>query len=322
MRKRHTSTGFPSVVKRKNGKKVVIWRWYEKGQDGKSRERWKTLGLASRFKSDASAQQEAERLSLGRPIEEGPRTLKELVDHWLDKECPATDEDPNERRAFSTRDNYRGYLRKWVKPRWGDQALDQVKAVVVESWLSSLKKDDGTALADGSKKKIRDLMHLLYEHAIRYEWTDRNPITSVRQSGVRQATPIRLSVDQLSQLIYGELKQRERVMVLLDFGTGLRRGELSGVRWEDICFEDKVLIPKRSIVKQRIGKVKTEASKKSIPLDDVLIEELLGWRQETPYPRQRLRFRQHKDERQTAVLDESDHAASHQASCCEKWDRN
>ena len=52
MRKRHTGTGFPSVVKRKNGKKVVIWRWYEKGQDGKSRERWKTLGLASRFKSD------------------------------------------------------------------------------------------------------------------------------------------------------------------------------------------------------------------------------------------------------------------------------
>src|SRR5277367_5156520 len=65
VRKRHTSTGFPSVVKRKNGKKVVIWRWYEKGQDGKSRERWKTLGLASRFKSDAAAQQEAERLGLG-----------------------------------------------------------------------------------------------------------------------------------------------------------------------------------------------------------------------------------------------------------------
>ncbi|MGA9965927.1 MAG: hypothetical protein WBQ10_12065 [Terriglobales bacterium] len=98
MRKRHTSTGFPSVVKRKNGKKVIIWRWYEMGQDGKSRERWKTLGLASRFKSDAAAQQEAERLGLGRPIEEGPRTLKELVDHWLDTECPGTDEDPNEPR--------------------------------------------------------------------------------------------------------------------------------------------------------------------------------------------------------------------------------
>ena len=151
-------------------------------------------------------------------LRRGPRTLKELVDHWLDTECPETDEDPNERRAFSTRDNYRGYLRKCVKPRCGDQALDEVKAVAIESWLSTLKKDDGTALADGSKKKIRGLRHLLYEHAIRYEWTDRNPITSVRQSGVRQATPIRLSVDQLSPTYYGELKQRERVMVLLDFG--------------------------------------------------------------------------------------------------------
>src|SRR5260370_19600014 len=92
-----------------------------------------------------------------------------------------------------------------------------------------------------------------------------------------------LSVDQLSQLIYGVMKQRERVMMLLDFGTGLRRGELSGVRWEDISFEDKILTPKRSIVKQRIGKVKTEASKKSIPLDAVLVEELLAWRRETPY---------------------------------------
>jgi hypothetical protein len=29
VRKRHTSSGFPTIVKRKNGKKVVIWRWYE-----------------------------------------------------------------------------------------------------------------------------------------------------------------------------------------------------------------------------------------------------------------------------------------------------
>jgi integrase len=283
VRKRHTSSGFASVVKRKNGKKVIIWRWYEMGPDGKSRERWRTLGLASQFKSDAAARQEAERLGLGRPIEEGPRVFRELVDHWLDTECPDTDDDPNERRAFSTRDNYRGYLRKWINPRWGDHTLGQVKAVAVENWLSALKKDDGTTLANGSKKKIRDLMHLVYEHAIRYEWTDRNPITAVRQSGIRQATPIRLNVDELSRLIYRALKQRERVMVLLDFGTGLRRGELSGVRWEDISFEDKILTPKRSIVKQRVGKVKTEASRKSIPLDDVLIEELVSWRRQTPY---------------------------------------
>jgi integrase len=72
-------------------------------------------------------------------------------------------------------------------------------------------------------------------------------------------------------------------MVLLDFGTGLRRGELSGVKWQDINFGEKVLTPARSIVAQRVGDVKTEASEKTIPLDDALIEELLLWRAETPY---------------------------------------
>jgi integrase len=32
-------------------------------------------------------------------------------------------------------------------------------------------------------------------------------------------------------------------MVLLDFGTGLRRAELSGLKWQDIDFEEKVLTP-------------------------------------------------------------------------------
>jgi integrase len=191
--------------------------------------------------------------------------------------------DPKSRRAFSTKDNYRCYLRRWIIPRWGEVALEEVKAIAVEDWLSPLKKPNGNALAPGTKKKIRDLMHVLYAHAIRYEWIDHNPISAVRQGGQRLTTPSRLGVDQLSQLIFEVLKPRERVMVLLDFGTGLRRGELSGVKWEDIDFGERKLTPRRSIVKQHVGAVKTEKSKNSIPLDDDLLDELLAWRQETPY---------------------------------------
>jgi integrase len=131
--------------------------------------------------------------------------------------------------------------------------------------------------APGSKKKIRDIMHLLlYEHAIRYEFTERNPISKVRQGGKRLGTPTRLDVKQLRALLEA-LPARERLMVLLDFGTDLRRGELSGLKWQDIDFEEKVLTPMRSIVKQHVGDVKTEASKKQIPLDDDLVAELLAW---------------------------------------------
>ena len=67
-------------------------------------------------------------------------------------------------------------------------------------------------------------------------------------------------------------------MVLLDFGTGLRRGELSGVKWEDINFEEKKLTFIQSIVTQHVGPVKTEKSRTSIPLDEDLLEEVLAWR--------------------------------------------
>jgi integrase len=281
MRKRHTSKGFLSMIKRKSGA-VVVYRWYEPGPNGKPRERKHVLGPVKELRSDAAAWREVERLGLGPRLENGPRNFKELVDHWLEKECSMEDS-PESRRAFSTKDAYRGYLKKWIVPRWENCTLEEVKAIGVEEWLATLKKANGDTLAPGSKKKIRDLMHILFEHAIRYEWTDRNPISAVRQGGQRQSTPARLDVEQLSRIIYQVLGPRERIMVLLDFGAGLRRGELSGLKWEDIDFEEKKLTPRRSIVKQRVGSVKTEKSKNPVPLDEDLIKELQAWRRQTPY---------------------------------------
>ena len=149
--------------------------------------------------------------------------------------------------------------------------------MAVEEWLR--KKVER---APGTKKKIRDVMHVLYTHAIRYEWTTRNPIASVRQSGKRQAGPALIAIEDLSKLIWEVLELRERAMVLLDFGGGLRRGELAGVKWEDIDFERGQVLPKRTIVSQVVGETKTEASSKPIPLDDSLLRELNLWRAETP----------------------------------------
>jgi len=63
----------------------------------------------------------------------------------------------------------------------------------------------------------------------------------------------------------------------------MRRGELSGVKWEDIDFATRELHIRRSIVKQRVGRVKTEASEKPVPLSEHLIAELLKWRHQTAY---------------------------------------
>src|SRR6516164_10073721 len=73
--------------------------------------------------------------------------------------------------------------------------LVRVNAGEVELWLRSL------ALARASCAKIRNLMSVVFNHGIRYEICDRNPIQLVRQSAKRKAAPVILSPNEVQKLI-------------------------------------------------------------------------------------------------------------------------
>lgn len=170
-----------------------------------------------------------------------------------------------EDKSHATQVTCDGYLRKWILPRWRSYRLTEVRAVEVEKWLKTL------LLANGSKAKVRNIMSVLYSHAIRWEWAERNPITSVRQSAKRQRTPDVLTPEEIT-VILEQLSDPLRAMIELDAFTGLRRGELIGLRWEDADFENLVLHVCRSVVAMVEGVPKTEASQKDVPLDAQLAE--------------------------------------------------
>jgi integrase len=133
--------------------------------------------------------------------------------------------DDEQRKTYSTQHTYDGYLRKWILPRWRSYKLSEVRAVEVEQWLKRLCFENGDPLAKGSKAKIRNIMSALYSHAIRWEWTTTNPITSVRQSAKRQKIPEILAVDELVKLL-DAIPEPFRTAVFLDGASGLRVGEL------------------------------------------------------------------------------------------------
>jgi integrase len=145
------------------------------------------------------------------------------------------------------------------------------------------------ALGGGTKEKIRDAMSSVFNHAIRWEFTDRNPITGpikgsgVRVSAKRERTPDVLEVEEM-RLLLGALGVRERAMVFLDMALGLRRGESAGLKWEYVHFEKLYLNVTRSVVDQQIGNTKAEVSRKPVPIDDYLAKDLLAWREQTQLP--------------------------------------
>ncbi|HUB19795.1 MAG TPA: tyrosine-type recombinase/integrase, partial [Acidobacteriaceae bacterium] len=147
-----------------------------------------------------------------------------------------------------------------------------------EEWLRSL------ALSNGSEAKIRNIMHAVFNHAVRWEWHERNPITQVRQSSKRMHIPVVLTLDQVEELLL-YLEEPTRTAVLVDVMTGLRVGELLALKWSDIDFEKFQVHVSRSISLQHVGECKTEASRKPVPLDSRLADALWNWRTICAYPR-------------------------------------
>jgi integrase len=72
-------------------------------------------------------------------------------------------------------------------------------------------------------------------------------------------------------------------MAILAGTTGLRRGELVGLRWGDIDFQSGQADVTHSIWRNVEGDVKTEASRKPVPLLPIVIDELSEWRKESLY---------------------------------------
>jgi integrase len=124
--------------------------------------------------------------------------------------------------------------------------------------------------------------------AIRWEFTDRNPIagagkgSGVRVSAKRERIPDILEVEEM-HLLLGALGIREKAMVFLDMPSGLRRGELAGLKWEDFDFKNLHVSVTRSLVDQHVGPVKTEESRKLMPIDEYVAHDLLAWHEVTPY---------------------------------------
>jgi integrase len=74
-----------------------------------------------------------------------------------------------------------------------------------------------------------------------------------------------------------------RVMVFVAAVTGLRVSELIGLRWQDCHFDKGEIRLTRGIVRQRETKMKTEASRKPVPMDSGLADTLKGWRAQCAY---------------------------------------
>ncbi len=253
-----------TLRKRKKGPNAWQFRWMENG-----RPKSVLVGTLEKLPTRVDAERAVEhlRIKINAPVPEAQfhrATVGGLVDRFVAEEM-AKD------RRFITQSVYRSYLDRHIRPRWGSTLLEKVRPVPVTDWLASL------VLAPKTKSHIRNLFHLLFQWACRWELTDRNPIQFVRQSNRRLKDP-RVLTPKEFQALCGALKEPYSTMILVAACLGLRASEVMGLKWGDIEWDKLQVFVRRSVVAGHVSDTKTESSKKPVPLDASLATALLRWR--------------------------------------------
>lgn len=258
-----------TIRQRKKGPNVWQFRWLENG-----RARSALIGTVERFATRADAERGVEYLRIKINAQNLQQqfhavTVGALIDRFMAEYAP-------KRCRKLTQSVYRSLFERHIRPKWGSEFIQNVKTIAVEDWLESY------AHSRQVKSHVRNLMHTLYQAAIRWEMTGRNPIDLVRQSRKRLKTPRVLTPAEFKALL-AELAEPYKTMVITIACLGLRISELLGLQWRDLDFENLTVKIQRSVVEGEVNETKTEASESALPLDPDLAEVLLAHRAQSPH---------------------------------------
>jgi integrase len=212
-------------------------------------------------------------------VEPNKITLGEWLDRWLN-----TYKKPARRRT--TYDNYETMVRVHIKPAIGHIPLLKLRASDLQE-LYNRKKEEGK-----SSSLIRRLSLIIgaaLDQAVKEQLIYRNPngATELPPLKYKEATP--LSVEEVYRFLEAAETDRLYAAYFLDLATGLRRGELLALRWQDVDLENGKVFVNRTVsrvtsdsgpakTKLEYQEPKTDKSKASVPMPETALKELRAHR--------------------------------------------
>ena len=190
-------------------------------------------------------------------------------------------------RGFSesTRDKYRHDLAEHVVPYLGGYWLDEVDAGDVRDWFSWM---EGRGASATSIRNAKTALGAMFATAVEERKARFNPVRGVRYVPSRDVRLPRkrrpLTLAELERFM-DALPGEWRLFVLLLAHTGLRIGEMLGLRWGDVHLDDDPGLTVDDQVYQGERKqLKTANAYRTIPLSPGMARALAGWRERTSHP--------------------------------------
>jgi integrase len=266
-----------------------------KFRDADGRQVWERLGTDAEgwTRPKAKAELEArlvdvQREGLRRPAE---TTVKDLAEEWV-AVYPQT-----KRLKRSTAQGYRSIVDNHLVPRLGHLRVDQLDVAAIERYAADLLKD---GVAPATVNRHLNVVSLIVRAARKRGLLRSNPVELVDRPAeprrrwtilgpaeiARVQTAFRELLDQEQDPTTRVWIEQALVVFTVVYGTGLRRGEVLGLRWRHVRLADPAgptIRVEETFVRDRADTPKSDASERTIALGPVVADILFEHRARTAF---------------------------------------
>ena len=140
---------------------------------------------------------------------------------------------------------YRNSLRRYVIPTLGHIRLTQIQPAQVDKLYISMTSN---GLSPRTALQTHRILKRALKQALRWNLIVRNPLDLIDAPSFEPKEMLTLTAKQLNALVIEALHRPYGTAIIVGAYTGLRRGELTGLKWTDIDFTNGMVSVAREIV--------------------------------------------------------------------------
>lgn len=256
-----------SIQKSKQGSYRV--RWY----DAFNRQCSKTF----RRKVDAEVWEGQKRIERSKgEIPRGLQSFGVFSAYWLKSYGEV-------HHAISTQVRFSQIINQYLKPRFDHMEIGQIGFLHCSEFQTHLCR---LKLSAKSINTMMSLLRKMFSDAVAWGFLDKNPAERLRSLRVQQKEILFWSFDERDRFLQLAKQRNARLhfAVAMAVFTGLRSGELMGLKRDCLDFDRREILVKRNFCKASKGIVDQTKSKlnRRIPMNDFVYELLLPFRTSKP----------------------------------------
>ena len=174
--------------------------------------------------------------------------------------------------------NIEGMIDKYYLPAFGERMIDSISRSDLLKFRTTLTKVPGrngrTSLTNNTINKIMDPLRRIFEEAAD-QFDFSTPFTRIKPLKVPKSDVQPFSIVEVNKILE-KVRKDYRLYYQVRFFTGMRTGEIDGLKWKYVDFDQRIIKVRETIVAGQEDYTKTDSSQRDIVMSEPVYQALMA----------------------------------------------